>query len=108
MLLAVLASSAQLAVYEIALPAHIGHHRVVPTTSLVGTGNAFLLCLRVVARGTSMSTGPKPQGSLDSEAWFFTSSCVFSHKRALRMERPISSILWRRLSGDGILLIPIA
>ena len=29
-------------------------------------------------------------------------SWVFSHKRVLRMERPIPSILWRRISGEGI------
>lgn len=87
MLLAAMVSPAQLTVYEVSFPADIGHHWSVLILSLVGTGDSLFPGLRVVKGGQSMSTGTKLYGSLDGEAWFFTSSCVFSHKRALRMER---------------------
>ena len=51
MLLTVLAPFAQLAVYEVALPAHIRHYWGVPIAALVGAGYPFLFRLRVVAGG---------------------------------------------------------
>lgn len=101
--LTMLFSFAKLGIDQITFCSDICHDWSVSIIPFVCTGYPFFSGLGIIKRSDINVNRNKTVRRLEGTMPFIRKSSTFSSRMCSRREEPMSSILWRRVSSDGML-----